>query len=413
MNDPMANFNHPEDLEKLYRENPIDFEKQFFKSYPSLKGNLLAEAWKYRLSNTSTTFNWGLKRHWKILVILLLIGGFYTKLPFLIGLEPDQFYQANLGFILICFPGLYYLFTKPTNFYYRLLVVAIYLFCIGFINFVPFSGASDTFNLSALHLPFLMLAFLGIIQLNKKIFIMEERIKFLKFLADFIIIGGLLSLALLLLSGITIGLFQTIGRDIGELYAENILPWLGPAIPLIGVFILSNNPNLINQISPLIAKIFTPLVVIMLILFLITYSLGPQNAFQDREALILFNILLIGVLALIFFSLISYSREQLQNYTKGMLLLLSILTLIINSLALSAIIYRLGAFGVTPNRMAVLGSNLIILIHIGITTFHLIQGLKNRIELYKLPIKLVPYLPVYVIWLLIVVFIFPFIFSFS
>ena len=43
------------------------------------------------------------------------------------------------------------------------------------------------------------------------------------------------------------------------------------------------------------------------------------------------------------------------------LFILSIITVIIDLIALSAIFYRLGTFGITPNRLAVLGSNILIL----------------------------------------------------
>ena len=77
---------------------------------------------------------------------------------------------------------------------------------------------------------------------------------------------------LLLISGglftvITIGLFQEIGFNIEDFYFENVVVWGLPAIPLIASYWIFNNKDLVSKISPLIAKIFTPFVFLILFIF--------------------------------------------------------------------------------------------------------------------------------------------------
>jgi hypothetical protein len=70
--------------------------------------------------------------------------------------------------------------------------------------------------------------------------------------------------------------------------------------------------------------------------------------------------MLIGVMGIIVFSISETSINRRQKFNELVLFILSIITLIIDLVALSAIFYRLSEYGVTPNRLAVLGSNILI-----------------------------------------------------
>jgi len=93
------------------------------------------------------------------------------------------------------------------------------------------------------------------------------------------------------------------------------------------------------------------------------------------------------------------------------LFILSIVTLLINLIALSAIFYRLGEFGLTPNRLAILVSNILIFVNLIMITIDLYKINFKKAELEKVELTISKYLPVYVIWVLIVVFGFPLFFG--
>ena len=115
--------------------------------------------------------------------------------------------------------------------------------------------------------------------------------------------------------------------------------------------------------------------------------------------------------------IIFYAVAGRTNATSRMelwvLLLLSMLTIVVNGIALSAILFRIAEWGITPNRAAVLGANVLILIHLGMVTIQLYLTTFRTNDLSAVGKTLVSYLPVYLIWAVIVSFIFPFIFNFT
>jgi hypothetical protein len=96
-----------------------------------------------------------------------------------------------------------------------------------------------------------------------------------------------------------------------------------------------------------------------------------------------------------------------------MLFALSIVTIIVNGIALSAIIFRISEWGITPNRLAVLGSNILILLNLLLMSYRLFKTIKDNNEIDKVGNSIAYFLPVYSLWTIIVTFVFPVIFNFK
>jgi hypothetical protein len=121
--------------------------------------------------------------------------------------------------------------------------------------------------------------------------------------------------------------------------------------------------------------------------------------------------MLIVVMAIIVFSASETSINIRNKFNEIVLFILSSVTLLVNLIALSAIFYRLNEFGSTPNRLAILGSNILIFINLILITIDLFKISFKNPEINKIELTISKYLPVYVIWTLIVVFLFPLIFG--
>src|SRR5690606_30658734 len=138
-----------------------------------------------------------------------------------------------------------------------------------------------------------------------------------------------------------------------------------------------------------------------------------KDPYYDRESLLIFNGLLIGVIALIFFS-IAETSNTVKSYMEIMILfILSIVTIIVNGIALSAILFRISEWGFTPNRTAVLGSNILILVNLFLIATQLYRVLSKKDDLAKVGKTIALYLPIYIIWTIIVTFLFPLLFGFK
>jgi NADH:ubiquinone oxidoreductase subunit K len=85
----------------------------------------------------------------------------------------------------------------------------------------------------------------------------------------------------------------------------------------------------------------------------------------------------------------------------------------VNGIALSAILFRISEWGITPNRAAVLGSNVLILINLLLVTSQLIKVLSKKAEVKDVGKAITFFLPIYTFWTIVVTFLFPFIFGFK
>ena len=92
---------------------------------------------------------------------------------------------------------------------------------------------------------------------------------------------------------------------------------------------------------------------------------------------------------------------------------LVVVTLTIDLIALSAILFRLTSYGFTPNRVAVLGANLLVCCHLSGIIYHYVRIIRRRHPFAPLEGWIMGYIPVYTTWSIIVAFGFPLVFGFK
>jgi hypothetical protein len=150
----------------------------------------------------------------------------------------------------------------------------------------------------------------------------------------------------------------------------------------------------------------------MLMVYLGATFFAGEDPYRDREFLLLFNGLIIAVMALLFFSVAEGTSSKLSQLRKMILAVLSSLTVVVNTIALSAISFRLSEWGITPNRLAVMGANILMLLHMLIICGLLWKALFKKSSIKQLERALASFLPIYVIWLMVIIFLFPLWFGF-
>ena len=418
------NLNNYKELESIYRKD----KKRFKKAINSLHGkvdNKVIEVWYNRLNfETERTFTIN-KKEILIVILLGLFSGFISKIPDIFNLEwytfnpegfkindvtEETFYSRNISFII--FPALcfYYFLKDKFSIKYLIFYSLILIISCLFINSFPYDENSDVFDLILLHMPIFSWLIFGLSYLGNDLKDPLKRLNFLRLNGDFIIVGGVIFLSGLLFSGITISLFEIIGIDIAENYFDYFGIWALSSLPVVTVFVVTKIPDLVKKVSSLIANIFTPLVVLMLILYLPSMFFSEFDPFKDRDSLMTMNILNISVMALVVFSLSSF-KDLVSNFKINSVLALSVLTIIVNIVCLVAIVGRLFEMGFTPNRLTVLGANLLILINLFYVFFSLIKGKSNEDKVLNVKHSIGKYLPIYGIWFAIVIFILPLLFS--
>lgn len=408
----LQHIEEPATLEHLYRMDAQAFGSTFSQIYPKIKHQIVAQVWYERLNHRSVTSSNMIRRDWMYIFIAVLVAGLLMKLPHIFDFKDDVFYPRNIAFAVFPMLSVFLIWRNGLRFKSFILPLAVTVISAIYINFLPTDGMRDTIVLACIHLPLLLWAVHGFIFTVDSKYSISARISYLRYNGDLLVMTALISMAAVIFSMITFGLFSMIGMDIERFWEQYIIVWAAPAVPILANVLVRENPTLVNRISPLIARIFTPLVLAMLVVFLGTMAFTGKNPYQDREFLLIFNALLIGVMALIIFSVSEATKGGYSRIRLMLLLALSVFTIIDNGIALSAISFRLLEYGLTPNRLAVLGGNLLIMTHLLIVTRRLYLVISKRDEVDHVEKAIAAFLPVYALWTIVVVFGFPLFFGF-
>lgn len=414
----LKNVSNPKELEKLYRSDIEGFILSFNSVYPEISNQPLAQFWKTRLEFEISVETPAAIGKYEILFLVLtcLLTGFLIKIPQLFDFKQNTeiFYQRNAGLILFFGLSLYAFLTKKVfTISQKIFISLSFLITTVYANLLPVDSESHSILLASVHLPVLFWCIYGLVFIDFDFKNLVKRMDYVKYCADLAILGVLLLLAGGILTGITLGLFSAIGINIEQFYFDYIVVLGLVSAPLVATYIVKYYPTITNKIAPIIASIFSPLLLFTLVVYLLSILVTGKNPYQDREFLIVFNVMLLGVVALIIFSVSETSQNKPQKFGEWVLFLLCLIAIAIGFIAFTAILYRVIEFGLSPNRTVVLVSNVLILWNLML----IFIDLKN-VTFQKKPLKIVEhrfasYLPVYMIWAGIVVFFWPLVFGMS
>jgi hypothetical protein len=409
----LSNLGNPRQLEKLYRTDKSMFRQAFQALYPDLEDTTMVSFWHERLNFAQEETSWTISKDLIFVLLASLVAGLIAKLPAMFHLNNEFFYSRNIGFIIFPVLTAFFAWKNKAVTGQIIFMAATMLLGLVFINSLPTADRSDTLVLSCIHLLLFLWCILGYSFTAGQQNSIVRRLAYLKYNGDLVVITTLIVIAGGIMTGITIGLFSLIGFHIEDFYFDNIVVFGLPAAPILGTYLTQHNPTLVGRVSPVIARLFSPLVLVMLVLYLAAIVYSGKNPYSDRDFLLIFNALLVGVMAIIFFSIAENSKSNKSKAEIWILFLLSVVTVLVNGIALSAIMFRISEWGITPNRAAVLGGNVLILINLLFVTVQLYRGLSKKCDITGVGSAIATYLPVYFIWTFVVIFLFPFLFGFK
>lgn len=406
------NIDNAAELERLYRSDKQTFKHDFDLLYPSLKGSALATFWHERLNYQASDFSFGSRTELIFVLLASLLAGLIAKFPAIFSIDPEFFYPRNIGFIVFPFLSAYFLRQHKAQARQIIITALVFLAALVFINLFPGDDQSDTFILTCIHLLICFWMMLGVSFTGAHLHSTASRMNFLKYNGDLLVMMALILISGVIMTGITIGLFSLIGFAIQKFYMENIVVLGLAASPVLATYLVRENQQLVGKVTPVIAKIFSPLVLITLAIYLIAIIYSGKDPYNDREFLIIFNGMLVGVLALIVFSVAETSGKEQHSASGIILLALSVVTICVSGIALSAIVFRIVEMGITPNRLAVLGANVLILINLILISWQLFKALKTKGDFSGVEKSIAQFLPYYGLWAVFVSFVLPYLFGF-
>ena len=207
-----------------------------------------------------------------------------------------------------------------------------------------------------------------------------------------IVVGGLFVLAGGVFTGISFGLLETLGIMSEEWLVRLFVAGGGGLIPVLAVALIYDpkrtpqEQNFEEGLSRLIAtlmRLMFPLVLFFLVVYVALIPINFWQPFQQREVLIVYNLLLFAVIGLLI-SATPVAGHHLpptqERWLRRGLLTLAGLAVLISLYALTAIGYRTWNDGFTPNRVTIIGWNVL---NIALLTLLLVRQSRSNGQTWR------------------------------
>jgi hypothetical protein len=344
-----------------------------------------------------------------------------VKVPELFGLrlspneEVPPFYFRNASLFVFPLLAIYFMWKRGWNALSGLWLALPFVAGAVFANVYPWETGvvgnarkhSDTEVLTILHLPIALWLAVGFAYVRGRWFDDGGRMNFVRFSGELAIYYVLIALGGGVLTGFTAMLFMSIGMSPEWFIGPWLIPCGAAGAVIIGSWLVEAKQSVIENMAPVLTRLFTPLFTLLLLAFLATmvWTGNPINV--EREVLIGFDLLLAVVVGLVLYAASARDPQALPDFFDGLQMLLVVSALVVDAVALWAIAARISEFGFTPNRVAALGENIILLVNLAWTAWLYARFLRHRGPFTALEQWQVTYLPVYAVWAALVVIVFP------
>ncbi len=151
----------------------------------------------------------------------------------------------------------------------------------------------------------------------------------------------------------------------------------------------------------------------MLVVAALVYAFTGLGSAFDRELLGVFDLLMVVVLGLVLYGMSAREPAAGPGWMDRIQLVAVVSALLLDLMVLGAMIARIGELGFTPNRVAALGLNLVLLVNLVGTAWLSARFLTGRSTYHRLERWQTLYLPVFAAWAAAVVVVLPPLFAFS
>jgi hypothetical protein len=346
---------------------------------------------------------------------LAVAAAVFIKVPALFGITLDQnpgFYARNASLFALPLLTGYFAWKRRLDIRTLRWLAVAFVAAGVFANVYPFATGGHTEPLTALHLPIALWLAVGIAYAGARWGQVGGRMDFIRFSGELFIYYVLIALGGGVLTAFTMMIFQAIGIDPERFFQTWLLPCGAAGAVLVASWLVEAKQSVIENMAPVLTRLFTPLFAALLIVFLATLLVTGRAIDSDRNVLIAFDLVLAVVLGLLLYSVSARDPHLPPGAFDVMTVVLLVSALLADAVALWGIAARISEFGFTPNRVAALGENVILLVNLAWSTGLYIRFLRGRGSFSSLERWQTNYLPVYAVWAAIVVIAFPPVFGY-
>ncbi|BCY09963.1 permease prefix domain 1-containing protein [Actinoplanes sp. L3-i22] len=288
------------------------------------------------------------------------------------------------------------------------------LFALGAVgaNIFPVDEDSQSINLIATHLPLALWLVVGVAYISDDVRSARRRMDFIRFSGEWFIYLVLIGLGGGVLIVFLTGTFKAIGLDSGDFISNWLLPCGGMAAIVVAGWLVEAKQGVIENIAPVLTRLFTPLFAVVLLAFLVAVVVNGHGIDVDRDNLVMFDLLLALVLALLLYSISARDPLAPRGTFDVLQLVLVVSALVIDALVLITMAGRIAEYGTTPNKVAAVGENILLLANLAWSAWLVLGFVRRRSTFAAIERWQTNYLPVYAVWLWAVVLILPPVFGF-
>jgi hypothetical protein len=345
-----------------------------------------------------------------VVFCLAVAAALAIKVPALFGIQLDQdagFYARNLSlFVLPLLTG-YFVWKRRLEISTLRWLAVAFVAAGVFANVYPFVPGGYTEALTALHLPIALWLVVGIAYAGGRWGQMDGRMDFIRFSGELFIYYVLIALGGGVLTAFMAMIFKAIGINVGPFIGAWLLPCGAAGAVLVASWLVEAKQSVIENMAPMLTRLFTPMFAVMLIMFLGTLLWTGRGIDVTRDVLIAFDLLLVVVIGLLLYSASARDPQSPANTFDVVQVVLVVSALLADAVALWANAARITEFGFTPNRVAALGENVILLVNLAWSAVLYLRFLRGRGSFTSLEKWQTDYLPVYGAWAALVVILFP------
>ncbi|UOQ90378.1 permease prefix domain 1-containing protein [Agromyces endophyticus] len=241
----------------------------------------------------------------------------------------------------------------------------------------------------------------------------RARMDFVRFSGEWFVYYVLIALGGGALSMLTVAVFASIGVDVMPFVGEWVLPLGAAGAVLVAAWLVGAKQRVIENIAPVLTKVFTPLFTIMMLALVVAALVQWNLVDASRDLLIAFDAVLVVVVGLLVYSISARDPLLPPGWFDRLQALMLATALVLDAIVLVAMLARTGEFGFSANKTASLGLNLILLVNL-VWALRLQLGfLRRHTGFAALERWQTTLLPVYFAWAAILVVVFPPVFGFA
>lgn len=358
----------------------------------------------------------GGRRSLVIMCGFAVVAALAVKVPAAFGASLDDdaaFYARNLSLFALAPLAGYFAWHRGVG---RAVIGSLAaLFGLGAVaaNAYPLSDDAPATLLTVIHLPIALWLAVGVAYVAGDWRSSSRRMDFIRFSGEWFIYYVLIALGGGVLTALTVGTFDAIGVDLEEFVGSWLLPCGATAAVVVAGWLVEAKQSVIENVAPVLSRVFTPLFVVALLAFVGGVVATRTWVGDDRDVLILFDVLLAVVLGLLLYAVSAREPAAGPGWFDRLQLQLVVTALLVDAMVLVAVVGRITEFGFSANKTAALGENLILLANLAWSARLLLDFVRGKVRFARLERWQTGYLTVYAVWAWVVVLVFPPVFGFS